>query len=208
MQLDWDLEALAARITALPFRNKRRLIALAGPPASGKSTLAEALAERVPNSCALPMDGFHLDNRILRERGLSARKGAPETFDVAGLAHLLRRLLREDSVVYPLFDRHLDCAVAGAGIAEASATTVIVEGNYLLLDAPEWRDLRPLWDFAVYVSVSSDVLRARLLKRWHDHGFADADAQAKVAQNDMPNAQTICNALLTPDCTLHQKSTP
>ncbi|WP_282127149.1 AAA family ATPase [Roseobacter litoralis] len=205
MQLDWDVEALATRITALPFRNKRRLIALAGPPASGKSTLAHALADHLPNSCALPMDGFHLDNRILRERGLIARKGAPETFDVAGLQHLLQRLQNEDDVVYPLFDRHLDCAVAGAGIAEASATTVIVEGNYLLLDAPYWRDLRALWDFAVYVSVSPDVLRDRLLTRWHDHGFSREDAQAKVEQNDMPNAETTRNALLTPDCIILEK---
>ena len=208
MQLDWNVEALAARIIALPLRHKRRLIALAGPPASGKSTLAQALAQRVPNSCALPMDGFHLDNRILKQRGLIARKGAPETFDVDGLAHLLRRLQQEESVVYPLFDRHLDCAVAGAGVAGASATTVIIEGNYLLLDAPHWRDLRPFWDFAVYVSVSPDVLRHRLLKRWHDHGFSDADARAKVDDNDMPNAATTQRALLTPDCIMQERTEP
>ena len=208
MQLDWDVEALASRIAALPLRHKRRLIALAGPPASGKSTLAQALAQRIPDSCALPMDGFHLDNRILKQRGLIARKGAPETFDVAGLMHLLRRLQREETVVYPLFDRHLDCAVAGAGLAGASATTVIIEGNYLLLDAPLWRDLRPLWDFAVYVSVSPDVLRRRLLKRWHDHGFSDADARAKVDDNDMPNAATTQRALLTPDCVMQERTEP
>lgn len=200
MQLDAHADALATRIAALPFGNKRRLIALAGPPASGKTTLARVLSARLPNSCVLPMDGFHLDNRLLEQRGLVTRKGAPETFDVAGLSHLLKRLQREDDVVYPLFDRHLDCAVAGAGIADAHATTVIIEGNYLLLDAPGWRDLRELWDFAIYVSVAPEILRARLMKRWHDHGFTLEEAQAKVEGNDLPNATTTRAALLKPDC--------
>ena len=42
------------------------------------------------------MDGYHHDDAVLRARGLLARKGAPETFDVGGLAHMLDRLRRGD----------------------------------------------------------------------------------------------------------------
>ena len=75
----------------------RMMVALAGAPGSGKSTLAERLAARlnevVPDSAAvLAMDGYHFDDRVLEACGSRARKGAPDTFDVAGLHHMLARL--------------------------------------------------------------------------------------------------------------------
>jgi fructokinase len=63
------------------------------------------------------MDGFHLDNRLLIARGLLARKGAPETFAASAFVHLVRRLKEEQEVVYPVFDRALDIAIAGAGVS-------------------------------------------------------------------------------------------
>ncbi len=80
---------------ALPD-GRRHLVAVAGAPASGKSTLAATMADDLTRkgraACVLPMDGFHLDNRILDARGLRQRKGAPETFDLRGFAALLRDL--------------------------------------------------------------------------------------------------------------------
>lgn len=199
MQPECDFTALVERVRAVPRRHKRRLIALAGAPASGKSTLADHLAQALPEACVVPMDGFHLDNRILRDRQLLPRKGAPETFDVAGFSHLLNRLRREDGVVYPLFDRALDCAVAGAGHVDGSVDTVIVEGNYLLLDDPGWRHLRELWDFAIFLAVPEGILRARLEQRWRDHGFSETDARRKIETNDLPNALRTARHILTPD---------
>ena len=89
-----DSALLAARIEALP--QGRRVVALAGPPGAGKSTAAEGLAAVLPSAMALPVDGYHYDDAVLRARGLLARKGAPETFDVGGLAHMLDRLRRGD----------------------------------------------------------------------------------------------------------------
>ncbi len=55
----------------------RRLIAISGPPAAGKSTLAQALAAARPAATVVPMDGFHLDNSLLDAAGLRGQKGAP-----------------------------------------------------------------------------------------------------------------------------------
>ena len=202
MQLEEALTAVMTRIRALPPTEHRQLIAIAGPPASGKSTLAEAVAENMPNACVVPMDGFHLDNRILTARKLLHRKGAPETFDVDGFRALLARLREEREVIYPLFDRNLDRAIAGAGSVGTTTRTVVVEGNYLLLDAPGWHALRPLWDFAAYLAVPQDVLRARLMQRWHSHGYSPEDALRKTETNDLPNALTTAQHMMEPDLLL------
>lgn len=178
-------------IKAAPFIGKRRLIALVGAPASGKSTLASALAERDQSMQVVPMDGFHLDNAVLSYRVVLHRKGAPETFDVSGFLHLVERLRTEDDVIFPLFDRSRDLSIAGAGAIRRSTETIIVEGNYLMLDQPGWRDLACLWDLSVRIDVPFQVLRGRLLQRWVDYGYSQTEAAGKASGNDLPNAKLV-----------------
>ena len=76
---------IADKITALASDHSRIAIAIAGPPGSGKSSLAAALCTHLGEaSCAIPMDGFHLDNSVLEARGLLQVKGSAETFDQQG----------------------------------------------------------------------------------------------------------------------------
>ncbi|EPX81158.1 AAA family ATPase [Litoreibacter arenae] len=182
---------ILALISDLPKTQGRRLIAVAGPPASGKSTLAEQLAETLPDAAVVPMDGFHLDNDTLAERGLLARKGAPQTFDAQGFVALVRKLREPVAVSYPTFDRSRDCVVPDGGSVAPDCKTVIVEGNYLLLDAVPWDQLRDLWDVSFFLDVPLTALRERLLQRWRDHGYSEADALAKAESNDLPNAQVV-----------------
>ncbi len=123
---------LAQRIAGLPKKPGRWLVAIAGAPAGGKSILAAnvtaAVNEAGRSARAIPMDGFHLDNEILAARGLLPRKGAPETFDADGFIHLIRRLKDGGEVVYPLFDRSRDLAIAGAAVIEAECDVAIIEG--------------------------------------------------------------------------------
>ena len=134
-----SVAALAADLLARSAGRGRYLVAIAGPPGAGKSTLAEALLAALeaaaPGRAALvPMDGYHLDNAVLAERGLLARKGAPETFDVDGLARDLARIRAGGrAVAVPVFDRRLDLARAAARIILPGQELVLVEGNYLLL---------------------------------------------------------------------------
>ena len=112
---------LAARITAAAAGGPRRyIVAIAGPPGAGKSTLATDLAERIGEGArVVPMDGFHLDDAVLNARGLRHRKGAPETFDAAGFLHLLQRLRAEEEVAIPIFDRTLELSRAAADVVTA-----------------------------------------------------------------------------------------
>jgi len=178
-------------INAAPFTGKRRLVALVGAPASGKSTLAEALAKRDQHIQVIPMDGFHLDNNLLSDRGMLHCKGAPDTFDVAGFLHLVRRLRTEDEVIFPTFDRSRDLSIAGAGAIRPATETIIVEGNYLMLDQPHWQELARLWDLSISIDVELQVLRRRLLQRWADHGLSQAEAAEKTNGSDLPNAKLV-----------------
>jgi fructokinase len=186
---------IAARIPALPPPPVRLRIAIAGPPGAGKSTLAEALVAHLnraaPVAALVPMDGFHLDNRVLDARGLRARKGAPETFDAAGVLRMIERLGREPEVVIPTFDRERDIAIAGAGVVGPDQRIAVVEGNYLLLDDGDWRGLHPLWDLSVMLAPPMAVLRERLIDRWLAHGLDREGAVARALGNDIPNALRV-----------------
>jgi fructokinase len=196
---------LTARIRALP-RDRRRLIAIAGAPASGKSTLAAALVAALTEAgecaAAAPMDGFHLDNRLLDAMGLRARKGAPETFDAQGFIALVRRLTVEEEVYYPLFDRAQDQAIAGAGVVRPECAFVVIEGNYLLFDAAPWRELAGLWDLSIWIDTPESVVRARCVERWLRYGLSPDAAAARAEGNDVRNARRIMDARLPADVTL------
>lgn len=137
------------------------------------------------------MDGFHLDDAVLRPRGLLPRKGAPETFDAAGLVRLIAALGQGGEVVHPVFDRAREIAVAGAGVVPVSCDLAIVEGNYLLLDEAPWRDLAPHWHLTIRLDVPEAELRRRLMDRWRGLGLREAAAREKAEGNDIPNGLRV-----------------
>ena len=179
---------LAAAVAAMP--PGRRLVALAGPPGAGKSTLAAEAAAVLPGATVLPMDGYHLDDAILAERGILHRKGSPESFDAAGFLSLVRRLRDEAEVFHPVFDRTREQSIAGAGRVGPEHRLVLVEGNYLLLDRPIWRELGPLFDLTVMVAAPLDELSRRLRERWQHLG-KDRAAVARHLDNNLANARAV-----------------
>ncbi len=188
---DPTLQQAAAAIKAVPMKNGRRIIAIAGAPASGKSTFAKMLSRQIVQSCVVPMDGFHLDNAVLEPLGLLPKKGAPETFDVAGFIDIIRACRTTPEVAYPTFDRSADRAVEDGGKVTAEDQTILVEGNYLLLDTPPWSALEAEWDYSIHLDVPIETLRARLITRWLDHGHDLEAATARAEGNDLANARIV-----------------
>eukprot|EP01132_Coremiostelium_polycephalum_P010938 gene10938-13397_t len=192
----------------------RLIIAISGAPGSGKSTLSEHLLKLINseleknnennnnnhNSKAIivPMDGFHLDNVILEEMGLLARKGSLPTFDGEGFEVLLKRLNepidkeKKKTIAIPVFDRSMDLSKAGASIIKDDNRIIIVEGNYLLIHNTEpWSRLHQLFDMTVYLDVNQEVLESRLIQRWLDHGFDREYSINRAKSNDIPNAKLV-----------------
>ena len=193
------LESLAAEAIALGESAPRAVLGIAGVPGSGKSTLVELLLARIverrgPGWVAhVPMDGFHLADDQLRRLGLLDRKGAPETFDAAGYAHLLERVRAEvdDDVYAPGFDRTLEQPLAAALAVPPSARLVVTEGNYLLLDRPAWRRARQARDRVWFVAADDDVRLDRLIARHVQFGKSPETARAWVTDVDERNAALV-----------------
>lgn len=200
------VDALASLIHEKRAGGGRLIVAIAGAPGSGKSTLAKEVARRISlQKCpciVVPMDGFHLDNAILEDLNLMARKGAPETFDVGGFTRIIKAIKSGVDVYAPLFDRPRDLSIAGAMHVSADLHVVIVEGNYLMFDADGWRDLAPLWDITARLDVPLPELRARLIQRWLSLNHSRLVATRRAEGNDIPNAQAVIDFALPCDLTL------
>jgi pantothenate kinase len=190
------LETIAEDVLRRAEGKSRFIVAIAGPPGAGKSTLADALCDallaRGETAAVLPMDGFHMDNGILEERGLLPRKGAPETFDVRGFLDIVSAVRKGgQEVLVPVFDRSREIAIASARAIAPETRFILAEGNYLLLDEAPWTTLSRSFDLTIFVGPSVEVLEERLRKRWQGYGLDEAAIHAKLFENDLPNGKRV-----------------
>ena len=190
-------------------RFSRGLVGIAGPPGSGKSLLAAWLAAAAKalgweEFAFFSLDGYHLPNAVLENRmgadadgnpvSLRKLKGTPQTFDAARLLADLRALKhvprsggdrRERRL--PGYSRVLHEPAPDRIRISPDARWVLVEGNFLFLDVPPWREMRELFDRKVYLDAEDEVLAARLARR---HAAAGRDAewiQEHFRRTDGPN---------------------
>lgn len=194
---------LAREAVELVEDGSRAILGIAGSPGAGKSTLVDLLVTRIRAAegddwvAYVPMDGFHLADAQLDRIGARGRKGAPDTFDVAGYAHLLERVKREvDEPVYvPGFDRTLEQPLAAALVVLPSARLVVTEGNYLLLDDPDWARARDAMDAVWFVTSDESKRIARLIARHIEFGKTPDEARAWVETTDQRNAELVAGTV-------------
>jgi pantothenate kinase len=184
---------LAGRVTAARHEGGRFLLGLAGEPGAGKSTVSAQLAAALgADAVVVPFDGFHLASTLLSQES-QKRRGAIDTFDLAGFRLLIQRLRQAgEPVVYaPAYVREIEEPVAAAIAVPSSAAVVIVEGNYLLSDHPALMAARAMFDQVWFLEADAEIRRRRLVQRHIRFGKTPAAAVEWVEGSDEVNAGAI-----------------
>ncbi len=175
MACNWEpspanlVRTLALHLAQEPLQH-RQIIAIAGPPGSGKTTLTEILKrlleeEHGPVSL-LPMDGFHLHNSTLQQLGKAAIKGHPSTFDSAAYLAFLERAHRSGTALAaPVFDHGVGEPVDNALPIPPEAQVILTEGNYLLSRDFPWAGIRQHCSATIFLDIPWPVCRERLIAR-------------------------------------------
>lgn len=201
----------------------RILIALAGPPGSGKSTIAAEVARRIHEAgittAVVAMDGFHYPRSYLdtlpNAAEAHARRGAHWTFDAAGVVQLVERL--HDSrtrpaglITVPGFDHATKDPVADAVSIPAATEIVILEGNWLLFDQESWSRIPALADDTWFVDVEPALARRRVAARHIEAGIEESleAALARVDGNDTLNGEDVRKYLIRPNVTVTSIEVP
>ena len=164
---DQELASLGEAIASLAVSRGEGplIVALDGPVAAGKTTLAARLAAELALSglsvVTVSADGFLLPMAVLEGAGLVGRKGFPESFDrVAMCAYLtgLREGAAPDAPAYAHenYDVSPDRRQASAG-----ADVVLFEGVNVLQP-----DLAPLYDYRLYLDTPPGEAEARFTRRF------------------------------------------
>ncbi|RDA93575.1 hypothetical protein CP533_6162 [Ophiocordyceps camponoti-saundersi (nom. inval.)] len=187
--------------------DQRLLIGIAGIPGSGKTTLSKIVSQQINDRAAndvsifVPMDGFHLTRAALSAMAdparAHARRGAAFTFDAPKFLTLMTALRRVPIEPSPVLAPSFDHAIKDPKDEDISVQpwhrVVILEGNYLALDEPVWRDAASLLDDLWFVQVDEEVARRRLRERHVRAGIARdlEEADLRVTENDLVNGAEI-----------------
>ena len=187
---------------------RRSLVAIAGPPGSGKTSFSLILAAVInaihPHmAVVVGQDGWHFPNRYLSSHSifrhgepilLSEIKGAPETFDVDGFTSFLQQVRIQPHLTFPIYSRTLHEPVSGAGAIFPDHRLILVEGNYLLLDLPPWKELHSLFNHTIFIRAPLNTLLTSLRAR-HLHGGKSLErTENHLHRVDLPNIQIVQQA--------------
>ncbi|KAJ3578443.1 hypothetical protein NPX13_g2118 [Xylaria arbuscula] len=197
--------------------HRRIVIAFSGPPGSGKSTIANEVAQQInaqfqrPLAIYLGMDGFHYTRNYLDTlpNHLEAHtyRGAAWTFDADGVLALMETLsssrtaFEPITILAPSFDHELKDPVPDAIRIESEAEIVIIEGNWLLLDRDPWKQIQKLVDDTWFVDVDPELALGRVARRHLAVGIEQTweAAVARAELNDLRNGNEVRTHLLEPN---------
>lgn len=146
------------------FNRVSLVVGIAGATGSGKTTIAERLAQSVEGHVAmLQHDSYYRDRPDLGfEDRCSLNFDHPDALETPLLIDHVRRLRKGECVAVPVYDfkTHRRRAQSQSRMVEP-ATIVIVEG-ILVLAEPE---LRALFDLKVFVDTDADIRVFRRIRR-------------------------------------------
>ena len=152
------LEPVVDRAATVP------VVAIAGPVAVGKSTIAAAMAEglegRGRTVAVVATDGFLWPNAVLEDLGLLARKGFPETYDLDRLQRVVDDARAGAPALQVPVYSHEQYDVLDQPVTIERPDVLVVEGVVALQ--------RRFGDLGVYVDATADDVEGWYVARFQD----------------------------------------
>ena len=150
------------------------VIGVAGSVAVGKSTLSrvlKALLSHWPNHPRVDLvttDGFLLPQRELEARGLTQRKGFPESYDVRRLLRFLADVKSGlPEVTAPIYSHLAYDVVPGEYQTVHQPDIIIVEGlNVLQTGSRHTMFVSDFFDFSIYVDANESDIEQWYIERF------------------------------------------
>jgi type I pantothenate kinase len=161
-----------------PAAGRPYVVAIAGSVAVGKSTAARvlrALLSRWPDHPKVELvttDGFLLPNAELERRGLSARKGFPESYDVRRMIQFLSDIRSTGQASSPVYSHHFYDIVNGREQQVDRPDILIFEGLNVLqigagIDTARARfTASDFFDLSIYIDAEPPDIA-----RWFEERF-------------------------------------
>lgn len=170
---------LGEQIRPAPFT-----IAIAGSVAVGKSTTARVLRTLIsrwparPHTELVTTDNFLYPNAVLAERGLTDRKGFPESYDRRALLRFVQQVRAGvPEVTAPVYSHLAYDILPGQRQSVRRPDVLILEGLNVLQPAPAGAlAVADFIDFSIYVDARTDDIEQWFLARLRalrDTAFTD-----------------------------------
>ncbi len=198
---------------------RRFLVGIGGPPASGKSTFTQLLCA-VLNAISgqvlavhIGLDGWHYPNHYLDSHSLLTAtgeiplrkvKGGPPSFDVDAMLAFLRAAKAGQDASYPVYSRVLHDPQPGGQVLP-SHRLILVEGNYLLLDQEPWKACQELFDRTIFLNAPRDTMIQANIERHRRGGKTREAIEAHVAFSDLPNLDLVLSHSLPADIRVEKR---
>ena len=170
---------LGEKIRPAPF-----IVAIAGSVAVGKSTTARVLRTLIsrwptrPHTELVTTDNFLYPNVVLAERGLTDRKGFPESYDRRALLRFVQQVRAgAPEVTAPVYSPLAYDILPGRRQSVRRPDVLILEGLNVLQPAPAGAlAVADFIDFSIYVDARTDDIEQWFLARLRalrDTAFSD-----------------------------------
>ncbi|MDH2423840.1 type I pantothenate kinase [Sphaerisporangium sp. TRM90804] len=151
------------------------ILGIAGSVAVGKSTTARLLHTLLarwpehPRVDLITTDSFLYPNKVLEERGITHRKGFPESYDRRALVRFVAGVKAGvPEMNAPVYSHLAYDIVPGAVQCVRRPDILVVEGLNVLQPAPPTAlAVNDYFDFSIYVDAKTEDIRSWYVDRFH-----------------------------------------
>lgn len=186
------------------------LVAVVGPPGSGKSTSSQTLTSLLSSRNALdkhpsmdamivPMDGYHYPLSTLKimdnSKDLIYRRGAPDTFDTKALKEDLKQIKETEHgiIKIPGFDHKVGDPRPDLHVFQRNKHSVVIcEGLYLLHDSDKWENTMDIFDLTIFIKSDINACIERLkIRNKCIPGYTEQEILVRCEAVDRVNANIV-----------------